>query len=473
MIKTSSSSKNKPCCSKACKKNTKTLNSKITEISDKLADKVNLIYHYKLALAQVVSRLVEYKEGEVKYIEKIRTLEYYDKGKKECIESLRKELETLKQEKEVVDGKLAGLLTASKDLDNLIESQRSDMSKEECADDTVTDYSRLSPTVESTSGDDQNRNSSASENGESTDSILSKPAVKFVKAAERPTTDKVKTAKKPAVRYAEPYKKTTKRSTVRGNHQNWNNLKSQQLGVKKRRTCPTYTHKNMPPRPSTHRPYRPLMRPNMNSPRPNKPAHSYGRRPFPHTTQELMIILIQRVQRLERELKARTPKVDRGRSRCSIKFRGGLLGSKSINSRNLIADAASSLGERLLNVLITLEDLDLSFQQVVSERVRSFDLQKNHIQDKHKKKMIKTSSSSKNKPCCSKACKKNTKTLNSKITEISDKLADKVNLIYHYKLALAQVVSRLVEYKEGEVKYIEKIRTLEYYDKGKKEFKGS
>nr|GEX62162.1 reverse transcriptase domain-containing protein [Tanacetum cinerariifolium] len=81
----------------------------------------------------------------------------------------------------------------------------------ECADDTVTDYSRPLPTVESTSGDDQNRNSSASENRESTDSILSKPPVKFVKAAERPTTDKVKTAKKPAVRYAELYRRTTKK----------------------------------------------------------------------------------------------------------------------------------------------------------------------------------------------------------------------------------------------------------------------
>nr|GEU94725.1 ribonuclease H-like domain, reverse transcriptase, RNA-dependent DNA polymerase [Tanacetum cinerariifolium] len=333
------------------------------------------------------------------------TLEYYDKGKKECIESLRKELESLKQDKEVVDGKLACLLTASKDLDNLIKSQRLDKSKEglgytavpplidqlyispkkdlswtglpECADDTVTDYSRPSPTIESTSGDDQNKNSSASKNGESTDSILSKPAVKFVKATERPTTDKVETAKKPAVRYAELYIKTTKRSIVRGNQRNWNNLKSQELGtnfmikkkacyncggidhlsyncglrVKKGRTCPTYTHKNMPPKPSTHRPYRPPMRPNMNSARPNKPAHSYGRRPFPQTTQELMIILIQRIQRLERELKARTPKVDRGKSsddkekqrsgdyilqvkkkkldcRCNIKFRGGLLGIK-------------------------------------------------------------------------------------------------------------------------------------------------
>nr|GEX42949.1 hypothetical protein [Tanacetum cinerariifolium] len=210
-----------------------------------------------LGLSQVEGRLVEQKERELKYLEKIRTLEYYNESYKECIETLKKKLETLQQEKEGVDGKLASLLMASKDLDNLIE---------------ITDYSRPSPTVESTSGDDQNRNFFASENGESTDSILYKHAVKFMKATKR---------------------------------------------GEKGRKCPTYTHKSMPPRPATHRPYRPRMRPNMNSARPNKPAHSYGRRPFQETTQDLMIILIQRVQRLERELKARTPihKVDRGSSR--------------------------------------------------------------------------------------------------------------------------------------------------------------
>nr|GEX05909.1 copia protein [Tanacetum cinerariifolium] len=117
-------------CLKDYKKNNDSLNSKITDQTDKLFDAKNMIYHYKLALAQVESRLVKYKEREVKYIEKIRTLEYYHESKKECIETLKKELETLKHEKEVVDGKLAGLLTASKDLDNLIKSQRSDKSKE-------------------------------------------------------------------------------------------------------------------------------------------------------------------------------------------------------------------------------------------------------------------------------------------------------------------------------------------------------
>nr|GEX77996.1 ubiquitin hydrolase [Tanacetum cinerariifolium] len=181
-------------------------------------------------------------------------------------------LEALKLEKDGVDGKLAGLLKASKNLDNLIESQRSDKVKEgvrynvvpppfvnlylsskkdlswtglpECADDTVTNYSRLSPTVESTSEDGQNRNPFTSRNGEPTDSILSKPAFKFVKAvdrpAERPTTNKAETVKKLTVKYAVMYRRPSKKPTVRGNQRNWNNLKSQQLGpdfVMKKKAC--------------------------------------------------------------------------------------------------------------------------------------------------------------------------------------------------------------------------------------------
>nr|GEV45234.1 hypothetical protein [Tanacetum cinerariifolium] len=193
-------------CSKACKKNNDSLNSKITDLTDKLFYANNMIYHYKLALAQVESRLVEYKEREVKYYEKIRTLKFHNESNNECIEILKKKLETFKEEKEGVDGKLACLLKASKDLDNLIESQRSDKNKDglgysdvppppaqlylspkkdlswtglpECADDTITDYSRPSPTVESTSGDDQNRNSSVFETVPSP--ITPKTFIKFV-----------------------------------------------------------------------------------------------------------------------------------------------------------------------------------------------------------------------------------------------------------------------------------------------------
>nr|GEY79209.1 hypothetical protein [Tanacetum cinerariifolium] len=141
-----------------------------------------------------------------------------------------------KQEKEGVDGKLAGLLTALKDLDNLIESQRLEKNKEglgytavppptaqlylslkkdlswtglpECADDTVTDYSRPSPTAECISEDDQNRNTSVSETIASP--ITSKPFIKFVRTKDSQSdskTDKKETPKKPPVKYAEQYRK--------------------------------------------------------------------------------------------------------------------------------------------------------------------------------------------------------------------------------------------------------------------------
>nr|GEX99378.1 hypothetical protein [Tanacetum cinerariifolium] len=162
---------------------------------------------------------------------------------------------TLQQEKEGVDGKLAGLLTASKDLDNLIESQRSEKNKEglgytavppptaqlyfstkkdlswtglpECADDTVTKYSRPSSTIESTSENDQNRNTSVSETVASP--ITSKPFIKFLRPKDSQSdskTDKKETPKKPPVKYAEQYRKPNMKHKARGNQRNWKNLKS-------------------------------------------------------------------------------------------------------------------------------------------------------------------------------------------------------------------------------------------------------
>nr|GFC49217.1 hypothetical protein [Tanacetum cinerariifolium] len=178
-------------------------------------------------VAQLEERLTEHREREDKYIEKIRTLEFFYEGKVKYIKALKKELETLKEEKDVVDGKLARLRKSSKDLEDIIESQRSDKVKEgvrynavpppaadlylspkkdlswtglpEFADDTVTDYSRPSPTVESTSAEGDRPAERPTTN-----------KAEFVKAAERPTTYKVEIAKKPAVRYAEMYRRTSK-----------------------------------------------------------------------------------------------------------------------------------------------------------------------------------------------------------------------------------------------------------------------
>nr|GEY52880.1 hypothetical protein [Tanacetum cinerariifolium] len=99
----------------------------------------------------------------------------------------------------------------------------------EFADDTLTDYSRPPPAIESTTDDLQNRNPSVTETGASPSTIISKPFIKFVKVADRPTENKIdkgETVKKPAVKYAELYKKPSKSSSIRGNQRNWNNLKS-------------------------------------------------------------------------------------------------------------------------------------------------------------------------------------------------------------------------------------------------------
>nr|GEY81771.1 ribonuclease H-like domain-containing protein [Tanacetum cinerariifolium] len=209
-------------CSNDCKKNNDSLNSKIKDLTDELFEANNYIYHYKLAVAQIKGRLVEYKEREVKYIEKVRTLEMYKKSNLKCIETLGKELETLKLEKDGADGKLAGLLKASKNLDNLIESQRSDKVKDgigynvvpppaadlyfspkkdlswtglhKFVDDTVIDYSRPMLTIKSTLEEDQNKNSSTSEDVASP--ILPKPFVKS--AGHRPHGASMRPSHRPA-----------------------------------------------------------------------------------------------------------------------------------------------------------------------------------------------------------------------------------------------------------------------------------
>nr|GEV66584.1 putative reverse transcriptase, RNA-dependent DNA polymerase [Tanacetum cinerariifolium] len=313
-------------CSKDCKKNNDSLNSKITDLTDKLFDAKNMIYHYKLGLAQVESRLVEHKDREIKYCEKIRGLEFRTESSNDYIEILKKELDTPKKEKEGVDGKLAGFLTASKDLDNLIESQRSDKNKEGLG----YRYSAVPPPPtqiycspkKDLSWTSLPENPSVHETDSSPSTITPKPFIKFVKPNNSPSkskTCKTETPKKPPVKYAEQYIKPNKKLNVRGNQRNWNNLKSHQLGpnfVMKKKACfncghfdhlsydcrkmvkkgtsrsQNNTHESFIPRPVVHRPYRPPVKPmrtNMNGARPNKTsfnkqAHSYANRPFQRTS---------------------------------------------------------------------------------------------------------------------------------------------------------------------------------------------
>nr|GEU66373.1 hypothetical protein [Tanacetum cinerariifolium] len=180
----------------------------------------------KACLSQVEARLVEFKNQETKFCEKIRGLEFSVESKNNRIERLTNELEELKKEKEgsqrsdknkeglgysVVPPSLAQVYSPPK--------KESWTGLPEFADDTITNYSRPSPSIESNSSDLQNSYSFVSENGESSESIMSKPMIKFVKVADSPTlikTNKDKTVRKPSVKYAEMYRKTTKSSNVRG-----------------------------------------------------------------------------------------------------------------------------------------------------------------------------------------------------------------------------------------------------------------
>nr|GFB07261.1 hypothetical protein [Tanacetum cinerariifolium]GFB26006.1 hypothetical protein [Tanacetum cinerariifolium] len=117
-------------CSNDSKENTDSLTSNLKDLKNELFEANNHIYHYKLAVAQLEGRLTKYKEREVKYIKKIRTLEMYRASNLKSIKALDKELEEVKIEKDGLDGKLAGLLKALKNLDHLIESQKSDQVKE-------------------------------------------------------------------------------------------------------------------------------------------------------------------------------------------------------------------------------------------------------------------------------------------------------------------------------------------------------
>nr|GFA79160.1 hypothetical protein [Tanacetum cinerariifolium] len=166
---------------------------------------------------------------------------------------------------------------------------------------------------ESTSDDLQNKNLSVTKTEASDSTILSKPTIKFVKTvdrpAERPTTDKVKNAKKPAVKYAKMYRRTSKSPNACYNcgdfdHLSYDCCKWMEMGKPMPKNN---THQSMPPRTIFHKTGRSPTRINR--------THVNSARP--QTTQDLMIILIQRFKRREKELKARTliHTVDRGRSR--------------------------------------------------------------------------------------------------------------------------------------------------------------
>ncbi|GJU37027.1 hypothetical protein Tco_1185381 [Tanacetum coccineum] len=246
-------------CSKSCRKNTENLNNKVIKLNEELSDCETDLYNYKRGLSQVEARLVEFKENEIKFCERIRVLERDIEIRDNKIENLRNELEEVKKEKESIDFKIEKFNNASKDLDSLLGNQRLDKDKKglgfneysavppppaqvysppkkdlswmglpEFVDDTVTDYSRPTPSIDVSKdvSDEQkaiwkSNSASFSEQGGSVGNVVSKPMIRS--SFEQEKFEKF-------TKEVVGKKETPKQNHPRGNQRNWNNQKSQQLG---------------------------------------------------------------------------------------------------------------------------------------------------------------------------------------------------------------------------------------------------
>nr|GEW95505.1 hypothetical protein [Tanacetum cinerariifolium] len=147
---------------------------------------------------EVEARLVEFKEQEIKFCEKIRGLE-------KDVEEVKDQIRT----RRVLD------TVHFPPPDQVYSPPKKDLSwtgLPEFVDDTVTDYTRPTPSINESKCNTSN-NFSIFEHGESSGSIMSKPMIKFVKAADCPRvtkTNNTKNARKSTIKYAEMYRNTTK-----------------------------------------------------------------------------------------------------------------------------------------------------------------------------------------------------------------------------------------------------------------------
>ncbi|GKE97115.1 putative ribonuclease H-like domain-containing protein, partial [Tanacetum coccineum] len=252
MAKSSSSSDNEvyddSFCSKSCRKNTKSLNAKIKKLNEELSDSESDLFNYKRGLSQVEARLVEFKVNETKFCEKIRVLERDVETRNNKIESLSNELKALKKEKEGIDFKIKGFSNASKDLDDMLGNTRQGKDKigigfneytvvapppahvysppqkdlswtglPEFADNTVTDYTRPTPSVDASNGVSSElarNNTFVFKQGGTSSNAMKMPLIQFVKRSGAPNVNNTENVRKPTMKYAEMYRNTPQSSNV-------------------------------------------------------------------------------------------------------------------------------------------------------------------------------------------------------------------------------------------------------------------
>nr|GEU63994.1 hypothetical protein [Tanacetum cinerariifolium] len=240
---------------------------------------------------KVEDRLVEFKEHEIKFCEKIRGIDRDVEVEARLVEFKEHEIKFCE--------KIRGLERDVEEVKDQIRIMR------------VLDIMLFPPPAQLYSPPKKDLSW--------TGSIMSEPMIKFVKVADYPRVIKAnntKNARKSTVKYAEMYRNTSKSPKVWGNQRNWNNLKSQQLGkdflmqnkacfkcgyfnhlasdcdvwVEKGKTWPknNFAHKRMTPKVGLLKPGTTpiaVSRPNMNVAQPKmtsfaKTTHSNVKRPF-------------------------------------------------------------------------------------------------------------------------------------------------------------------------------------------------
>ncbi|GJW93146.1 putative ribonuclease H-like domain-containing protein [Tanacetum coccineum] len=255
--------------------NTENLTTKISKLREELFNSESDLCNYKRGLSQVEARLVEFKINESKFYENIRVLERDLELKDDKIEYLTNELEEVKKERDGIDSKLEKFVNSSKNLDQMLETQRSVKDKTglglneysvvppppaqiypspmpdlswigllEFADNTVTNYTRPTPSVDVTNdvrGELDGNNLTAYEHGGTSSNVVTKPIINFVKDSnvrsnnfgppiieDWDSEDESDSESTPIVSIKPTINQN--RDQPRGNQRNWNNLKSQQPG---------------------------------------------------------------------------------------------------------------------------------------------------------------------------------------------------------------------------------------------------
>ncbi|GKC04955.1 ribonuclease H-like domain-containing protein [Tanacetum coccineum] len=267
----------KKSCSKTCLKNHESLKKQCDDLIVKLNDSQFKTVTYKRSLATLEDQIVAYKRNEVLFSKEVAIFKREVGCKEYELGVLRSKLEKVKQEKDGIDFKIKKFDKSTKDLEEMIESQRTDKNKQGLGYNVVAPphpltYNRPTQLDMSYSGLDEfkqpevnmyglresvpkstNNYDKKSENSEeNTDDSLKQHKVEkqHVSESENSSTEsplkfdkdwkekffhpagKVDTIKsnhseklvKRTVRYAEMYR------SPRGNQRNWNGKKSNQLG---------------------------------------------------------------------------------------------------------------------------------------------------------------------------------------------------------------------------------------------------